>query len=116
MSYQVYFANLAEENAALTVALLRLKEETGRLAADEAQLLYTLRGSEMPTPMPPVDEQAQAGPGASARRTRGGGGGGGGGGRRGGGRGRRGGGGNASGGAPSSGGGNGGGGNGGGEG
>ncbi len=52
MSYQVYFANLAEENAALTVALLRLKEETNRLAPDEAQLLYALRGSETPTAMP----------------------------------------------------------------
>jgi hypothetical protein len=107
MSYQVYFANLAEENAALTVALLRLKEETNRLAPDEAQLLYALRGSETPTAMPPVDEQAQAGPGSSGGRRSRGGGGGGGGGRRGGGRGRRGGGGGAS---------NGGGGNGGGEG
>jgi hypothetical protein len=90
MSYQVYFANLAEENAALTVALLRLKEETDRLETGEAQLLYALRGSETPIPMPPVDEQAQAGPGSSGRRPRGGGSSGG---RRGGGRGRRGGGG-----------------------
>ncbi|MEK9659418.1 MAG: hypothetical protein VW450_05695, partial [Chloroflexota bacterium] len=65
MSYQVYFANLAEENAALTVALLRLKEETDKLEPDEAKLLYALRGSETPTPMPAVDEQAQAGPGSS---------------------------------------------------
>ncbi len=50
MSYQVYFADLAEENQGLTMALLRLKEEAGTIEPDEAKLLEELRGSPVPWP------------------------------------------------------------------
>ena len=57
MAYQVYFANLSEENKALTLALLRLKEEAGGIEQDEARLLEELRGSPTPWPQAP-DEPA----------------------------------------------------------
>ena len=48
MSYQVHFANLAEENQSLTLALLRMKEDSGALEPNEAELLLQIRG-----PAPP---------------------------------------------------------------
>ena len=48
MAYQVHFASLAEENQSLTLALLRMKEDSGTLAPDEAALLLQIRG-----PAPP---------------------------------------------------------------
>ena len=71
MAYQVYFADLTEENEGLLLAVLKLKEEAGTLEPDEAQLLYGIRGSETPTPLPP-EEQPQR-----QRQNSGGGGGGG---------------------------------------
>jgi hypothetical protein len=53
MAYQVYFAELAEENKALMLTILKLKEEADALEPGEAELLYTLRGSSTPTPLPP---------------------------------------------------------------
>ena len=43
MAYQVYFADLTEENKALVLTLLRLKEESGRLEPGEEGLLAKLR-------------------------------------------------------------------------
>ncbi len=43
MAYQVYFADLTEENKALVLTLLRLKEESGRLEPGEEELLAKLR-------------------------------------------------------------------------
>lgn len=54
MAYQVYFADLSGENRALTMTLLRLKEEAGEIEPDEAKLLTELRGS--PTPWPAIAE------------------------------------------------------------
>ena len=42
MAYQVYFADLSEENKALTLTLLRLKEEAGTIENNEAKLLEEL--------------------------------------------------------------------------
>ncbi len=58
MAYQVYFADLTEENQGLLLAVLKLKEEAGTLEPDEAQVLYAIRGSDTPTPLPP-EEQPQ---------------------------------------------------------
>ncbi len=44
MSYQVYFADLKEENRSLTLAILSLKEEAGQLELGEAELLTQVRG------------------------------------------------------------------------
>ena len=46
MSYQVYFADLTEENKALILTLLRLKAESGRLEPEEREMLTRIRGSE----------------------------------------------------------------------
>ncbi len=43
MAYQVYFADLTEENQSLVVTLLRLKEESGKLEPSEEELLTKLR-------------------------------------------------------------------------
>ncbi len=43
MAYQVYFADLTEENRALVLTLLRLKEESGRLEPGEEELLAKMR-------------------------------------------------------------------------
>ena len=59
MAYQVYFGDLTEENQALTLTLLRLKEEANALEPGEAELLYSLRGSSTPTPYPPLEEPAR---------------------------------------------------------
>ena len=57
MSYQVYFGDLTEENQALILTLLRLKDEAGQLSPDEQVLLVQLRGTAEPTtyvtPEPP---------------------------------------------------------------
>ena len=58
MAYQVYFGDLAEENRGLLLAVLKLKEEAGTLEPDEAQVLYAIRGSDTPPPLPP-EEQPQ---------------------------------------------------------
>ena len=55
MAYQVYFANLSEENKGLSLTLLRLKEEAGEIELDEARLLEELRGS--PTPWPAIADE-----------------------------------------------------------
>ena len=64
MAYQVYFADLTEENKSLVLSLLRLKEESGKLEPDEEQLLATLREaaallpqSEYEVPPPPPMRQ-----------------------------------------------------------
>ncbi len=57
MSYQVYFADLSEENRGLTMTLLRLKEEAGEIEPDEAKILEELRGS--PTPWPAIPDEPQ---------------------------------------------------------
>jgi len=56
MAYQVYFADLTEENRGLLLAVLKLKEEAGTLEPGEAPLLYGIRGSETPTPLPPEEQ------------------------------------------------------------
>lgn len=43
MAYQVYFADLTEENQSLVITLLRLKEESGKLEPGEEELLAKLR-------------------------------------------------------------------------
>lgn len=43
MAYQIYFADLTEENQALVLTLLRLKEESGRLEPGEEELLAKMR-------------------------------------------------------------------------
>ena len=58
MAYQVYFGDLTEENQGLLLAVLKLKEDAGTLEPDEAQVLYAIRGSDTPTPLPP-EEQPQ---------------------------------------------------------
>jgi hypothetical protein len=71
MAYQVYFADLDEENRALILTLLKLKEEANELEPDEAEMLYALRGSKTPTPYPPMEEpqrQRQNQPRRSSRR------------------------------------------------
>jgi|SaaInl4_100m_RNA_FD_contig_31_2414976_length_541_multi_4_in_0_out_0_2 hypothetical protein len=59
MAYQVYFGELAEENQALLLAILKLKEESDSLEEGEAELLYGLRGSSTPTPLPPEEQQSR---------------------------------------------------------
>ena len=56
MSYQVYFADLTEENRTLLLALLRLKEESEKLEPGEGELLFSIRGGPAPEPLPMVDE------------------------------------------------------------
>jgi hypothetical protein len=75
MAYQVYFGTLVEENQALILTLLKLKEEANTLEPNEAELLYSMRGSSTPSSFPLVEEPGR-------QRLSGGGGGGGGGGRR----------------------------------
>ena len=62
MAYQIYFADLTEENRALVLTLLRLKEESGRLEPGEEELLAKMREEaallprsafpEVPSPLP----------------------------------------------------------------
>ncbi len=59
MSYQVYFGDLTEENRALFLTLLKLKEEAGKLEEGEAELLYSLRGSSTPSSYPPLEDPQQ---------------------------------------------------------
>jgi hypothetical protein len=55
MAYQVYFADLTEENRGLVLAILKLKEEADTLEPGEAEVLYELRGSRTPAPIPPEE-------------------------------------------------------------
>ena len=74
MAYQVYFADLTEENKALTLTLLRLKEESGKLEPGEQELLAKMREeaallpqsdfAEAPPPLP----QRQTGRRSFSRR------------------------------------------------
>ena len=85
MAYQVYFAELSEENKALTMTLLRFKEEAGTIEPDEATLLAELRGSPTPWPQTMAADEPQprsygrnnggsaAGGGSAARSAAGGG-------------------------------------------
>jgi uncharacterized membrane protein YgcG len=66
MAYQVYFAELAEENKALMLTILKLKEESDALEPGEAELLYTLRGSSTPTPLPPEAQPSRQRTGGGA--------------------------------------------------
>jgi uncharacterized membrane protein YgcG len=68
MAYQVYFAELAEENKALMLTILKLKEESDALEPGEAELLYTLRGSSTPTPLPPEAQPSRQRTGGGANR------------------------------------------------
>ena len=71
MAYQVYFGDLTEENKALILTLLKLKEEANELEPTEAELLYELRGSATPTTYPPTEEpqrHRQNAPRRSSRR------------------------------------------------
>ena len=68
MAYQVYFGDLTEENRALILTLLRLKEESGRLEPGEAELLTTMRGSAEPLPPPPPESPMQQPPRHGQRR------------------------------------------------
>jgi uncharacterized membrane protein YgcG len=68
MAYQVYFAELAEENKALMLTILKLKEESDALELGEAELLYTLRGSSTPTPLPPEAQPSRQRTGGGANR------------------------------------------------
>ncbi|MBL75823.1 MAG: hypothetical protein CL763_02735 [Chloroflexi bacterium] len=73
MAYQIYFADLSEENKALTLTLLRLKEEAGTIESDEAKLLEELRGSPTPWPQTIVEESTprsynRGGPRRNTRR------------------------------------------------
>ena len=56
MAYQVYFGTLVEENQALILTLLKLKEEADTLEPNEAELLYSMRGSSTPSSFPQVEE------------------------------------------------------------
>ena len=56
MSYQIYFADLKEENRALVLTLLRLKAEGGPLEPGEAELLTILGGR-----YPPASRTEDAG-------------------------------------------------------
>lgn len=59
MSYQVYFGDLTEENQALVLAVLKLKEEAGTLEEGETELLYGIRGSSTPTSYPQLEDASQ---------------------------------------------------------
>ncbi len=51
MSYQVYFSEMREPNLSLTLAILQLKEGSGKLESEERELLDKLRGSESSPPV-----------------------------------------------------------------
>ncbi len=56
MAYQVYFADLTEENRSLVLTLLRLKEESGKLEPSEEELLAKLREEAAALPQSPFAE------------------------------------------------------------
>ena len=74
MAYQVYFADLTEENKALTLTLLRLKEESGKLEPGEQELLAKMREEAALLPqsafadVPPPTPQRQPGRRSFSRR------------------------------------------------
>ncbi len=59
MAYQVYFADLTEENQSLILTLLRLKEESGKLEPGEEELLAKLREEAAALPQSPFAEAPQ---------------------------------------------------------
>ena len=65
MAYQVYFADLTEENRALVLTLLRLKEESGKLEPGEEELLAKLRAE---AALLPQSEFAEAPPPQTPQR------------------------------------------------
>lgn len=79
MPYQIYFADLTEENQALILAVLKLKEESGKLEPEERELLAKLRADAAQLPqsafaeLPPApSEQRQIGRAPQFRRRPGG--------------------------------------------
>ena len=75
MAYQIYFADLTEENRALVLTLLRLKEESGRLEPGEEELLAKMREeaallpqSAFPEVPPPLPQRQGARQSSSRRR------------------------------------------------
>ena len=72
MAYQVYFADLTEDNQSLVITLLRLKEESGKLEPSEEELLAKLREeaaalpqsafADAPPPMPQRQGQRRSFP------------------------------------------------------
>ena len=71
MAYQVYFGELKEENQALMLTILKLKEEADALEPGEAEMLYALRGSSTPTPLPPEEQSSRQRPGGGGGGRRG---------------------------------------------
>ena len=71
MAYQVYFSELAEENQALMLTILKLKEEADALEPGEAEILYALRGSASPTVLPPEEHPPRQRPGGGGANRRG---------------------------------------------
>lgn len=61
MSYQVYFTDFTEENNSLIIAILRLKEEAGKLEPEEMEMLTSVRGNLPPMPEPQQIRRASAG-------------------------------------------------------
>ena len=76
MAYQIYFADLSEENKSLTITLLRLKAETGTIEPNEEELLLALRGAVIPFsdedlgPMPNREPIRRRPPGNNTHRSR----------------------------------------------
>ena len=75
MAYQIYFADLTEQNQSLVLALLRLKEESGKLEPSEVELLAELREEAALLPQsafaeapPPPVRQRQGGRPSFSRR------------------------------------------------
>jgi hypothetical protein len=68
MSYQVYFTDFTEENNSLLIAILRLKEEAGKLEPEELEMLTSFRGNLPPMPEPPPASRRSSGSGGSGRR------------------------------------------------
>lgn len=68
MAYQVYFAELEEENKALMLTILKLKEEADALEPGEAELLFSLRGTSTPTALPPEEPSRQRSGGGGGNR------------------------------------------------
>ncbi|MDA1215356.1 MAG: hypothetical protein O2812_00590 [Chloroflexi bacterium] len=60
MSYQVYFTDFTEENNSLIIAILRLKEEAGKLEPEEIEMLTSVRGNLPPMPEPQQLRRASA--------------------------------------------------------
>ena len=61
MSYRIYVTDLTQEIRSLMLALLRIKEQDGKLTPDEAELLGRLKSSPIPTvsPTAPLPRQSR---------------------------------------------------------